>query len=175
MRTTRELCSAKAMSRPATTASKNPKKTSSVVTQRALATVKRTPLTSSGRHGRRAAGVMARVSRVTRQVAHAEAADFNELKSALNTTQGNLSIHLRKLEEAGYVAIDHVVGTLGGRAGSFMLQHTGSMNRGAPTLSISVVPDSGTGQLVGLTGKLVILVEDGKHRYEFDYSLPESA
>jgi hypothetical protein len=73
---------------------------------------------------------------------------------------------------AGYVAIDHVTGTLQGRKGSFFLQHSGVMNRGAATLSISVVPDSGTDDLAGLTGNLNINV-DGKHFYAFDYSLPE--
>lgn len=72
---------------------------------------------------------------------------------------------------AGYVAIEHVKGTLHGRAGSFMLQHTGTMNRGAPQLSVTVVPDSGTGQLVGLAGKMAINIADGKHSYEFEYTL----
>lgn len=75
---------------------------------------------------------------------------------------------------AGYVAIEQVTGTLAGRSGSFILQHTGTMNRGAPTLSVTVVPDSGTGQLLGLTGKMNINIVDGKHFYEFDYTLPES-
>jgi Protein of unknown function (DUF3224) len=74
---------------------------------------------------------------------------------------------------AGYVAIDHGTGTVAGRSGSFMLQHTGTMNRGAPTLSITVVPDSGTEQLAGLAGRLAIIIEGGQHRYEFDYTLPE--
>ena len=73
---------------------------------------------------------------------------------------------------AGYVAIERVTGTLGGRSGSFVLQHTGTMDRGAPQLSVTVVPDSGTGQLTGLAGKLAIVIADGKHRYEFDYTLP---
>ena len=73
---------------------------------------------------------------------------------------------------AGYVAIERVTGTLGGRSGSFVLQHTGTMDRGAPQLSVTVVPDSGTGQLTGLAGKLAIIIADGKHRYEFDYTLP---
>lgn len=75
---------------------------------------------------------------------------------------------------AGYVAIEQVTGALAGRSGSFILQHTGTMNRGAPTLSVTVVPDSGTGQLLGLTGKMNINIVDGKHFYEFDYTLPES-
>ena len=73
---------------------------------------------------------------------------------------------------AGYVAIDQVTGTLEGRQGSFVLQHTGSMNRGVPTLSIMVVPDSGTDELEGLTGTLSINIVDGKHFYDFLYSFP---
>jgi hypothetical protein len=76
---------------------------------------------------------------------------------------------------AAYVAIDQVTGELGGRRGGFVLQHSGSMNRGVPTLSIMVVPDSGTGELAGLTGTLSINVIDGKHFYDFIYSLPERA
>jgi len=73
-----------------------------------------------------------------------------------------------------YVAIERVTGTLGGRAGSFVLQHSGTLTRGATELSITVVPDSGTGQLEGLTGKLNVIITNGKHSYEFDYSLPDS-
>ena len=73
---------------------------------------------------------------------------------------------------ACYVAIDHVSGELDGRKGSFILQHTGSMNRGAPSLSIMVVPDSGTDELTGLTGTLSINIIDGKHFYDFIYSFP---
>ena len=76
---------------------------------------------------------------------------------------------------AGYVAIDHVTGTLEGRAGSFVLQHSGSMNRGVPTLSIMVVPDSGTDELTGLAGTLSINIIDGKHFYDFIYSIPGQA
>jgi hypothetical protein len=74
---------------------------------------------------------------------------------------------------AGYVAIERVTGTLHGRTGSFILQHTGTMTRGAFQLSITVVPDSGTGQLVGLTGTMKIMITDGKHSYDFAYFLPE--
>lgn len=74
---------------------------------------------------------------------------------------------------AGYVAMEKVDGTLNGRKGTFALQHSGTMNRGAPQLSITVVPDSGTGELVGLTGKMMINIADGKHSYEFDYELPK--
>lgn len=73
---------------------------------------------------------------------------------------------------AGYVAIELVNGTLEGKAGTFVLQHSATMNRGAPTLHISVVPDSGTGALVGLIGKMAIEITDGKHFYDFEYELP---
>ena len=75
---------------------------------------------------------------------------------------------------AGYVAMEQVTGTLNGRTGTFALQHTGTMNRGAAQLSVTVVPDSGTGQLVGLAGKMEIKIADGKHFYEFEYTLPET-
>ena len=71
---------------------------------------------------------------------------------------------------AGYVAMEQVTGTLNGRTGTFVLQHTGVMNRGAPGLTITVVPDSGTGELVGLSGTMNIIIEGGKHAYEFDYT-----
>jgi len=72
---------------------------------------------------------------------------------------------------AGYVAIELVTGTLKGRKGSFILQHTGVMNRGAPSLVITVVPDSGTGQLEGIRGTMAIKIEGGKHSYELNYTL----
>jgi hypothetical protein len=70
------------------------------------------------------------------------------------------------------VAIERVTGALHGKQGSFVLQHYGIMDRGAPQLTITVVPDSGTDALAGLTGTMQILIEDGKHSYIFDYSLP---
>ena len=75
---------------------------------------------------------------------------------------------------AAYVAIDQVTGMLEGRKGSFVLQHTGSMKRGSSSLSVMVVPDSGTEELAGLTGTLSINVVDGKHFYDFIYSFPAS-
>jgi hypothetical protein len=75
---------------------------------------------------------------------------------------------------AGYVAIERVTGTLHGRTGSFVLQHTGTMSRGTFQLAITVVPDSGTGQLLGLGGKFNITIADGKHSYDFEYALPEA-
>ena len=70
-----------------------------------------------------------------------------------------------------YVAIERVTGTLNGRRGTFVLHHTGVMNRGTPQLTVTVVPDSGTGGLVGLSGTFTIKIEGGKHFYEFDYAL----
>ena len=67
--------------------------------------------------------------------------------------------------------MEKVTGVLDGRAGSFVLQHTGTMNRGEPSLSIAVVPDSGTGELVGLTGKMAINIVERKHFYEFEYTV----
>jgi len=73
---------------------------------------------------------------------------------------------------AGYVAMERVTGTLEGRQGSFVLQHSATMSRGAPTSSITVVPDSGTGDLKGITGRMTITVTtDGGHTYEFDYKI----
>lgn len=72
---------------------------------------------------------------------------------------------------AGYVAIERITGTLDGRAGSFALQHLGVMTRGVGEMAITVVPDSGTGELTGLAGKLTIHIIDGKHAYDFDYTL----
>jgi Protein of unknown function (DUF3224) len=71
---------------------------------------------------------------------------------------------------AGYVAIEKVTGTLGGRSGSFYLQHSGTMTRGAGELTITVIPDTGTDQLAGLRGKMQIIIEGGKHSYVFEYS-----
>jgi len=75
---------------------------------------------------------------------------------------------------AGYVAMEQVTGSLNGRTGTFALQHTGIMTRGTPQLSVTVVPDSGTGELEGLSGKLDIKIEDGKHFYEFEGELAEN-
>ncbi len=72
---------------------------------------------------------------------------------------------------AGYVAMERVTGKLAGRSGSFALQHSGTMRRGTPHLSVTVVPDSGTEELAGLEGKLSIVIVDGKHSYDFEYAL----
>ena len=70
-----------------------------------------------------------------------------------------------------YVAIERVTGALNGRRGSFVLYHTGVMTKGVPSMSIEVAPDSGTDELTGLAGTLTIKMADGKHAYEFGYSL----
>ena len=74
---------------------------------------------------------------------------------------------------AGYVALERVDGTLDGRAGTFVLQHSATMTRGTPQLSIGVVPDSGTGELTGLVGRMSIEITGGRHSYVFEYTLPE--
>jgi Protein of unknown function (DUF3224) len=86
-----------------------------------------------------------------------------EMLTALTMTKGS----------AGYVAIERVTGTLHGKTGSFVFQHSGAMNRGAQNLSITVVADSGSGDLVGLEGVFKLRIESGKHFYEFEYSLPQ--
>ena len=72
---------------------------------------------------------------------------------------------------AGYVAMERVEGTLHGKRGSFVLQHSASMDRGVPTQVITIVPDSGAGELVGISGTLTIVIADGKHSYDLEYSI----
>lgn len=78
-----------------------------------------------------------------------------------------------KGSSGGYVAIERVTGKLNGREGSFVLQHSGTMTRGTPQMTVTVVPDSGTGQLVGLAGTFTIKIDNGKHFYDFEYTLAE--
>jgi hypothetical protein len=77
-----------------------------------------------------------------------------------------------KTGTAGYVAIEHVTGTLQGRTGSFAMQHFGTMEGGKFDLNVIVVPGSGTGDLAGISGTMKIIIANGKHSYEFDYTLP---
>jgi Protein of unknown function (DUF3224) len=93
-----------------------------------------------------------------------EATSKGEMLTAVTQVKGS----------AGYVAIERVSGTLHGRSGTFVLQHTGTATRGAHQLSVTVVPDSGTGQLVGLAGTMTIHNADGKHSYDFEYTLTET-
>lgn len=90
-----------------------------------------------------------------------EATGKGEMLSFRSSVQGS----------AGYVALERVSGILQGRTGTFVLQHSGTMTRGVPQLKVTVVPDSGTDQLLGLSGQLAINIVDGKHRYDFEYSI----
>ena len=91
-----------------------------------------------------------------------EAVGQGQMLTALSEVKGS----------AGYVAIERVTGTLHGCTGSFALQHSGLMDRGAQSLQINIVPDTGTGELTGITGTLKIRIEDKKHFYDLDYTLP---
>lgn len=87
------------------------------------------------------------------------------------TSQGQmLAVRTDVKDSAGYVALERVTGTLQGRSGSFALQHSGTMTRGEKHLSVTVVPDSGTDQLSGISGKMGIEIVDGKHLYTFEYT-----
>jgi hypothetical protein len=86
-----------------------------------------------------------------------------------------LSVGTEVAGSAGYVAMERVNGTLHERTGSFALQHSGTMTRGEPQLSVTVVPDSGTEQLVGIAGRMTIKIVEGKHFYEFRYTLTKTA
>jgi hypothetical protein len=90
-----------------------------------------------------------------------DATSKGEMLSAMTSVKGS----------AGYVAIEQVVGVLSGKKGSFVLQHFGTMSRGADYLKLEVVPDSGAGELAGLSGSMIINIENGKHLYEFEYEL----
>ena len=94
-----------------------------------------------------------------------EGTSRGEMLAAMTETKGS----------AGYVAVERVEGTLGGRKGSFLLQHSGLMDRGAPSLVITVVPDSGTGELAGIEGTMTIEITEGKHFYTFEYRLRDAA
>jgi pimeloyl-ACP methyl ester carboxylesterase len=91
-----------------------------------------------------------------------EATSKGEMLTAGNFVKGS----------AGYVAVESVSGTVNGRKGTFALQHTGTLDNGAQSLSVTVVPGSGTGELTGISGAMNIVIESGKHSYVFDYTLP---
>ena len=89
------------------------------------------------------------------------------------TSRGEMLAFMTEVQgSAGYVAMERVTGRLAGRRGSFVLQHTGTMDRGTASLAVHVVPDSGTEELAGLTGTMNIIIAEGNHSYELDYSLP---
>ena len=83
----------------------------------------------------------------------------SEMLAAFTSTPGS----------AGYVAIEHFTGSVGGKSGSFVLQHSGVMNRGDAQLTVTIVPDSGTGELAGISGALAIDNTEGRHSYVLDY------
>ena len=93
-----------------------------------------------------------------------EAISKGQMLSAMSSVKGS----------GGYVAIERVNGTLSGRRGTFVLQHIGTMDRGKPHLAITVVPDSGTDQLTGISGSLTIDIVEGKHFYAFEYTIAEN-
>ncbi len=90
-----------------------------------------------------------------------QALSKGQMMSAITSVKGS----------AGYVALEQVSGTLHGRKGTFVLQHSGTVNRGAQQLALSVVPDSATDELIGLTGTMTISIAEGKHSYDLEYSL----
>ena len=118
--------------------------------------VKLTPQTDD-----KSAGAVGRMSLDKQYHGDLEGTSKGEMLAVSTAVQGS----------AGYVAMEQVSGTLHGHSGTFALQHSGTMTRGTPQLSITVVPDSGTGQLAGITGTMTINIVDGKHFYEFDYAL----
>lgn len=88
------------------------------------------------------------------------------------TTNGQMTATSVEGGSGAYVALEKVSATLNGRKGSFVLVHRGIMNKGTAELLVTVVPDSGTGELVGMTGTFDIKIEGGKHFYELSYTLP---
>jgi hypothetical protein len=137
-------------------------KKEAVVTAKASGTfdVKLTPLTLDDKDADATLGRMAIAKTFHGDL---DATAKGEMLTAMTAVKGS----------AGYVAVERVSGKLGGRAGTFVLQHSGTMTRGEPGLTVTVVPDSGTGELKGLAGKMTIKIDGKKHSYEFEYTLAE--
>ena len=121
--------------------------------------VKNTPIPSDESTGGAAIG---RLSLDKQFHGDLEAVSKGEMLGAGNPKSGT----------AGYVAMEHVTGTLNGRTGSFAMQHFGTMAAGKLELKVIVVPGSGSGDLAGIDGTMTILISGGKHSYQFDYTLP---
>ena len=118
------------------------------------------PLSSSSERGD---GVdLGRMSIDKKFLGELDATSKGEMLTAMTSVKGS----------AGYVAIEQVSGSLSGKKGSFVLQHFGIMRRGTNRLILEVVPDSGTSELLGLSGEMFINIEDGQHYYQFVYTLP---
>ena len=116
---------------------------------------------------------------ITPQTAESECEDVGRMLLAKTfsgeleaTSAGQMLAFRSPLDgSAGYVAMEVVTGTLAGRRGSFVLQHSGTMDRGSPSLSVSIVPDSGTDDLTGIVGTMTITIESSAHLYELTYSV----
>jgi hypothetical protein len=115
-------------------------------------------------HGTEDGVTLSRVSIKKRFHGALDASATAEMLSAVTEVEGS----------AAYVAIERVSGKLHGRSGSFVLQHTGTMSRGDGDLKVTVVPDSGTGELKGIDGTMTIDIVEGDHRYTFDYVIQPS-
>jgi flagellar basal body rod protein FlgG len=124
--------------------------------------VKMTPQTSDDKDAGAAVG---RYSLDKQFSGGLEATSKGEMLAIASAVQGS----------AGYVAMEQVTGTLSGRKGAFALQHSGTMTRGEGQLTVTVIPDSGTDQLVGLSGRMDIQITDGKHYYDFEYAFAEAS
>jgi len=121
-------------------------------------------LTPQGESDRRDGAATARMTADKQYHGDLEGTGQGEMLSALADVKGSGS----------YVAIERVSGTLHGRKGTFVLDHRGRMTRGAQQLEINVVPDSGTGEIAGLTGRMGITITEGRHDYDFEYVLSEA-
>ena len=149
-----------ALANPTVPESKTPPTRAATMTHRATGAfdVKLFPLADDKGEG----GSLGRMSLDKQFHGDLQATSKGEMLTSVTTTQGS----------AGYVAIERVTGELQGKAGTFVLQHSGVMKRGAPSLLITVVPDSGTGALKGIEGKMTIRIEaGGKHFYDLEYAL----
>lgn len=134
--------------------------TQTVMTMRASGTfeVKLSPLAQDEESGNSGLGRMA----IDKQFhGDLDAHSQGQMLTAMTSVEGS----------AGYVAMEHVRGTLNERSGTFVLQHSGTMTRGAQHLRVTVVPDSATGELEGLSGEMTITISEGQHFYEFTYTL----
>lgn len=131
-------------------------------TARGRFTVKMTPFDEAPGEGGGSAVSLGRLKLEKQFSGDLEGEGRGQMLTAMTGTQGS----------AGYVAIEHFSGSLHGRRGGFVFQHSGLMERGTQQLTISVVPDSGHGELSGIAGRFSIAIVEGQHRYEFDYSLP---
>jgi hypothetical protein len=131
------------------------------VTMRARGTFE-VELTPENPDGTRADSALGRLRIVKRFHGDLDGSSRGQMLTAMTPVEGS----------AGYVAIERVSGTLLGRAGTFVLQHSGTMSQGRQQLTISVVPNSGTGELAGLEGQMAITIANGRHSYAFEYTLP---